>query len=492
MPLSRLALGTDVPFDSVRAGVVAPSPIDLTTIGQFLRCSLGLSAWKSIRESRWPLRVNPSSGNLHPTEAYVVWDGQVAHYAVKEHALEIRARLADGVWDEWATTAGEGFLVGLTSIPWREAWKYGERAFRYCQHDVGHALGALRYAAALFGWRATILPRWSDQATAAMLGLDRAGDYDGVERELPECVVAVTSGPLGAWVRRAPDHLVAAARAGTWFGSANQLSRTRAGWDAIEAVADATEYPGRVEENPVSPGVPPAAVPSPGTPGIPARQILLQRRSAVAFDPRGRLARSTFAGVLARLMPRGVPWDVTDWRACAQLMLFVHRVEDLTPGLYAFVRDPATHEQLRRAMRPEFLWEPADVGRDDLPGLYLLVPADVTWSAARLSCDQDIAAECAFSLGMLVPMASSLGEQGAWAYRRLFWECGLIGQVLYLEAEAAGVRGTGIGCYYDDAVHDLLGLSGAEWQSFYHFAFGVPVEDTRLTTEPGYSWEREG
>jgi len=27
---------------------------------------------------------------------------------------------------------------------------------------------------------------------------------------------------------------------------------------------------------------------------------------------------------------------------------------------------------------------------------------------------------------------------------KLFWEAGLLGQVLYLEAEAAGVRGTGI------------------------------------------------
>ena len=35
-------------------------------------CSLGLSAWKQFRESSWSLRVNPSSGNLHPTEAYVV------------------------------------------------------------------------------------------------------------------------------------------------------------------------------------------------------------------------------------------------------------------------------------------------------------------------------------------------------------------------------------------------------------------------------------
>ena len=28
--------------------------------------------------------------------------------------------------------------------PW--LWKYGERAFRYCQQDVGHALGTMRFA----------------------------------------------------------------------------------------------------------------------------------------------------------------------------------------------------------------------------------------------------------------------------------------------------------------------------------------------------------
>jgi nitroreductase len=49
------------------------------------------------------------------------------------------------------------FLVGLSSIFWREAWKYGERAFRYCQHDVGHALGTLRSAAAALGWKLFLL-----------------------------------------------------------------------------------------------------------------------------------------------------------------------------------------------------------------------------------------------------------------------------------------------------------------------------------------------
>lgn len=81
-----------------------------------------------------------------------------------------------------------------------------------------------------------------------------------------------------------------------------------------------------------------------------------------------------------------------------------------------------------------------------------------------------------------------LTEDGDWAYRRLFWEAGVIGQVLYLEATAAGLSGTGIGCYFDDAVHALLGLAGAsmEWQSLYHFAVGRAVDDERLSTLPAY------
>ncbi len=58
---------------------------------------------------------------------------------------------------------------------------------------------------------------------------------------------------------------------------------------------------------------------------------------------------------------------------------------------------------------------------------------------------------------MIARFESAIRERGQWFYRRLFWECGMIGQVLYLEAEAAGARATGIGCFYDDAVHDLLG-----------------------------------
>ena len=80
--------------------------------------------------------------------------------------------------------------------------------------------------------------------------------------------------------------------------------------------------------------------------------------------------------------------------------------------------------------------------------LYLLQEGDCRELAARVSCEQDIAADGAFSLGMIADYMGSLARHGAAFYRNLFWEAGLVGQVLYLEAEEAGIRAIGIGCYF--------------------------------------------
>ena len=119
--------------------------------------------------------------------------------------------------------------------------------------------------------------------------------------------------------------------------------------------------------------------------------------------------------------------------------------------------------------------------------LFRLAHGDFRQEAQLISCRQKIAGAGAFSLGMLAEFAGSIQAMGAWWYRRLFWESGILGQVLYLEAEAAGIRGTGIGCYFDDAFHSLLGLDGNSFQSMYHFTMGGPVDDTRLMTLSGYS-----
>ena len=132
-----------------------------------------------------------------------------------------------------------------------------------------------------------------------------------------------------------------------------------------------------------------------------------------------------------------------------------------------------------------FAWTSV-AGCPDGLAMFLLQLGDARALAAELSCGQDIAGTGAFSLGMIAEFEPSLRRQGPWFYRRLFWEAGLIGQVLYLEAEAAGIRATGIGCFFDDPVHQVLGFDDARFQSLYHFTIGGPVEDPRLTTWPPY------
>ena len=485
--MPRVPIAVDVPYDALFTAKPA-SAIGDESMGDWLRCGMGLSAWKQYRSSRWALRVNPSSGNLHPTEAYLV-GAAVLHYAPREHALERRATLDRDAWRAFAD-GHDGFLVALTSIHWREGWKYGERAFRYCQHDAGHAIGALALSAARLGWSFALLPRWSDAHVAAVLGLDRDQDFVDAEREEPECIAVVTPGDTAPWLERDPEMLVGAARAATWQGVANRLSPDHVEWSIIDEVAQATRYPGT--PTPANSQLPtpklnqlrPMPLLEASGSTLPARDVIIQRRSAVAFDPRSAvLSKERFLRMLSRVQPGGSPWDAIDWPPQVHLAIFVHRVDGLTPGVYAYLRDASAEADWRTAMRKEFLWEEVN------EQLFLLLPADVTWVGNRVSCDQEIAGDGFFSLGMIARLAPSLAERGEWFYRRLFWECGLIGQVLYLEAEAAGARATGIGCFYDDAVHELLGLSGDTWQSLYHFSMGVPVEDTRLTTEPGYSWE---
>ena len=118
---------------------VPPKPLDKSSLSQLLYDSLALSAWKVAGRSTWALRVNPSSGNLHPTEGYVISGAIegvsalpfIAHYAPKEHALEIRAEISVELWNRLSSGLPPGSLLfGFSSIFWRESWKYGERAFR--------------------------------------------------------------------------------------------------------------------------------------------------------------------------------------------------------------------------------------------------------------------------------------------------------------------------------------------------------------------------
>ena len=497
-------------YDAIyQRGTVGCQSLTQRTLSRFFEFALALSAWKRAGESEWALRSNPSSGNLHPTEGYVILPRTnlnlkpgLYHYAPKEHGLELRAVFSPETLEKLLAPFPSGaFLFGLTSVHWREAWKYGERAFRYCHHDVGHAIGTARIAAAALGWNMVLMDALDQNTVAMLLGTRRRDDFSEAEPEHPDCLAVLwpsgegkdTTFPLFLNVEIV-ERLVQT----EWFGKANRLSREHGvQWDIIDEAVEAswkmqTEaeklsmQPGHAQEHALS-------RPDPLMSHILAGQMIRQRRSAVAFDGKTSITSATFFRMLERVMPhvdmpqmaRPMPWDLWPYNPAIHLMLFVHRVEGLMPGLYFLVRDRTKLTFLQQSTNSELNWDPAPGCPEDLP-LYWLLEGDAKRLAAQVSCHQDIAGDSAFSFGMLADFEGTLRERGAWWYPRLFWESGLLGQVLYLEAEAAGVRATGIGCFFDDPVHEIIAVKGLSLQSLYHFTIGGAVEDRRLMTLPPY------
>lgn len=512
-------------------GAVSSQPVNMRTLSRFFEFALALSAWKKAGESEWALRSNPSSGNLHPTEGYAALpriDGLdlepgLYHYAPKEHGLELRAEFrADLIERLLGPFPPDAFLFGFTSIHWREAWKYGERAFRYCNHDVGHAIGTARIAAATLGWNMTLLDGVDQDTVAMLLGTDRKESFGEAEPEPepehPDCLAVVwpngavkseglevrgreeiTDGKSG--IPLFLDTAIVKELAGaTWYGKANRLSQEHGvHWDIIDEAAEASW---KRQTDKLIIYLQSKSFPSSDTPhtsrttndvGPSSDHIIRQRRSAVAFDGKTSISATTFFHMMRRVMPlaerpqlkRPMPWDTWPYDPIIHLLIFVHRVVGLTPGLYFLVRDIRKSEFLQRAMNPELTWTIAPDCPAGLP-LYWLLEGDAKKLAVQVSCHQDIAGDSAFSFGMLAEFEGALKERGAWWYPRMFWEAGLLGQVLYLEAEAAGVRATGIGCFFDDPVHEIVGIQSLAVQSLYHFTIGGPVEDRRLQTLPPY------
>ena len=497
---SPRSLSYDQLYDDSR---LSPQAVDLDSLANLFRNSLGLSAWKQAGSKRWALRINPSSGNLHPTEAYAVLpplSGVSAtpalyHYVSESHVLELRASLSDDVWRSITKSQPEGsFLVGLSSVIWREAWKYGERSFRYCQHDVGHALAALRFATLFSGWNFRLVSSWSTEDIAQLLGLNRTDEFCAEEPEEAELLAIVTPGisskKSDPSVPAPDDTTMQQIRESVWYGRPNQVSRSHVCWPVIEEVTAATKMPRSVAPVESSHLDHRRAVNRQSSSGLDARQIIFQRRSCLALDGVSEISREQFIRMLVRTLPGPYPpWDALYWMPKIHLLLFVHRVVGLQSGVYILVRDQTKTEVLRSACDTKLMWKtPAGVPLD-LP-LYLLTEVDCRDAARTMSCHQEIAADGFFSLGMLAEFAGPIQQHGPSFYRNLFWEAGVVGQVLYLEAEAAGSRSTGIGCFFDDPVHDFVGLRGNQFQSLYHFTVGIPVDDNRLQSFPPYG-ERE-
>ncbi len=490
LPLPRReANPKEPPYFDALYGTVPAAQVSIETISGLFFHSFALSAWKAISGSRWALRCNPSSGNLHPTEVYLL-AGAVAglskfpalyHYQPYDHSLEIRGEFSGFDWANFSAPLPDStFLLGFTSIYWRESWKYGERALRYCLLDLGHAVAALAYSAACLGWRCALLPEVAPEKLARLLGVDRQA---GPEAEHPDCLVAVfpASGvdwdAVAAWYLK--EEKVAALASLICPHPPNRLSSSHRPWPIIGVAAKALTCD-RIEvilpEVREIPAMPPRS--------IGARWLIRHRRSVQKMDRVTVMARTGFVRIIERLWQSGLPTAALGSKPAVHLGFYVHRVESLAPGLYFLARSPEGLELFQKVTTAAWRWEKAAGFAAQVP-FYFLEQGDAREIAKAVSCHQDIASDSAFAVSMLAEFKPRL-DRSVWEYVRLHMEAGALGQLLYLEAEAAGLRGTGIGCFFDDPVHKLFGLSDDSFQVLYHFTVGGGLEDPRLENLDAY------
>ena len=400
-------------------------------LSQLLYFSAAISASKRVPSTgfQYALRVNPSSGNLHPTEFHFLtrglagWPDGLYHYRPSSHMAEQRAL------GHFMVDSDAPIIFILTSIAWREAWKYRDRAYRYCLHDIGHAWQALALAARAIGCDSHATDPFDEVAQLCRLHED----------EWPMMILELRGASIPVRKPEPPDTV--------WYGGqANQLSKELTPYPLIDAIHAATEA-FRLS----------AAEPAPAGSG----EIKLPPRaqSACSFGEAARKRRSALdfvGGAQSMALPQlsAILAAATPPLLFIQLYLYVHRVDGLEPGVYRFWPDRAELEKIKTG--------------------------DQRVAAAGLSLGQDLAGNACVAFSMIGDLERADRAHGDRGYRRVHFEAGAIGHRMYLAAEALGLGATGIGAFYDEEVHRYLHVTPEQGQVVYHFAVGYPVPDPRL------------
>ena len=337
----------------------------------------------------------------------------VYHYAPDRHALERRCAFDAARMARRLRRPADVLLVALTSIHWREAWKYGERAFRYCQHDLGHAIARRRAS-----------PRRSSAGARALLPDVVARDDRGAR---PASIATRTSSRPSAKSRAASSRSTAArrrrrcrarrararrrpSRRGRWTGRASQLSEDHVAVDVHRRDrARRPRIPGaRSRAGPTAP------VPDPDHPIARDPPDRVDARALDPAAPQRRRLRRPFVDRRARRSSRcsraSCPADARRGTRCGGRRAFTSRCSSIasTASRRACTCCARDAGGARAAAAPRAAASSSGSRSTTRCRSCCLARGDCRALAARLSCDQDIAADGFFSLGMIADFDASL------------------------------------------------------------------------------------
>ena len=391
--------------------------LTLPSLSALLHYSAGVLHRRNVNGQTLEFRAASCTGALYHVELYLVCGAiddlraGVYHYDAPEETLhslrdgDYRALLADAAGIEGSDA--EAFIV-MTSVFWRNAWRYEERAYRHAFWDSGTIAANLIGLADERGLEPRLHAGFIDDVVNHLLGVDK-------QREAATCIVA-----LGANASHAP-----AAEVETIVEETEPISKAEIEYPKIWQTHSATSLshaPALRHWLEVSAGQ--ASPESPSGPGEPLQSIIERRGSTRHFSD-APITRPQLATLLeAALQPINA-----DFPSLSQVFVIVNNVEGLPAGLYRF---DTQANRLPRLKRDNFRTQ-----------------------AAHLALDQVAAGEAAINIYFVTNLEDVIMKLGERGYRAAQLEGGVRGGRVYLKATELALRATGL-TFYDDEVANFL------------------------------------
>ncbi|MGH2616198.1 MAG: SagB/ThcOx family dehydrogenase [Thermomicrobiales bacterium] len=444
--------------DSGEGRTIATGTLDLGALARIAFFTNGITKWLRAGDQALAFRAAPTTGALYHIEVYLVTSdlpglpAGVYHYGAHDHALrqlragDYRASVIAATGDEPAIAQAPVIMV-MTSVFWRNAWKYAARAYRHAYWDAGTMLPNTLAVAAAAQIPARLVLSFADEPIAKLLGLDL--DREGIialvalgrAESTPPPAPPVTELNLRTEpysVREIEFPLIRATHRATLLETGDEAARWR-------------EQTSRLPAKPTS-RAPLIALPTPATdlPSDPIETVIRRRgstrrfaREPITLAQLSALLDSATHGVPSdTLGPDGIPFNT--------LYVFVNAVDGLQPGTYVYHR--AYH-----ALEP----------------LQVVSESEAREMTYDLALEQDLGGDAAVNIYLLSDLDPTLATLGARGYRLAQLGGALVAGKLYLAAYALGLGATGL-TFFDQAATDTFSPHAVDQRVMFLIAIGIP------------------
>lgn len=368
-------------------------PIEDERLSRLLFYTAGVMRYADLPSGeRVYFRAAGSAGNLSPLEVYVVDTGRVCHYEPIDHAL---TEVAAGV-----DPSARALIV--TGVPWRTGWKYTERGYRHLYWDCGTMLANL----IALEPDARLRLGFVDDEVAALVGADGVHEFVLAVVELTDSALPPT--PTGHVARPgelAADSIefpliTATQRAGVldsedevaaWQGADPHPTPRREQWERIE-------------------------------------EVIRRRGSTRQFAARSDVARRELLEFSFVMATEPIAGDfVPAGGTLLEHHVALHAIDGYEPGAY--------------------LWSGA--------GFTLTKPGDLRVMARRLTLDQELGGQGAYTTFHCADLDGVLSRLGTRGYRCAQLEAGIVEGRLHLGAFGLGYGASGL-TFFDEAVREFF------------------------------------